>query len=158
MVIADMPKKRMEQLYNNIESWISKRLTSEKETTTYKNKNHLSILFSEKSKKNISPLVIGYNHYNIGEEESVHAEMDILNKALKAPNIGRNKYSLVVIRTNTYNSRPCYHCIKRISETYKIRIKYVYYTLDKGFVRESTRNLIDSSDTAIITRYYRENG
>jgi hypothetical protein len=158
-----IPKKRIEQLYQNIEAWKTQRIAFElphvlTNPGDCKNSHsHMSILFSEKSKKNISPLIIGYNYCKAGKDGSIHAEMDILDKARRAPNIGRSKYSLFVMRTNIMNSRPCKHCIEQISIAYSIRIKYVYYTMDKSFIRESISNLIDTCKNAIthISKYYR---
>jgi hypothetical protein len=159
-----IPKKRIDQLHQNIDAWKTQRISFElphvlTNPGDCKNSHsHMSILFSEKSKKNISPLIIGYNYYcKAGKDGSIHAEMDILDKARRAPHIGRTKYSLIVMRTNIMNSRPCKHCIEHIANTYSIRIKYVYYTMDKSFIRESISNLIDTCKNAIthISKYYR---
>jgi hypothetical protein len=159
-----IPKKRIDQLHQNIDSWKDQRIAFELPHTLtnpsdFKNNHsHMSILFSEKSKKNISPLIIGYNYCKVGKDGSIHAEIDILDKARRAPHIGRTKYSLIVMRTNIMNSRPCKHCIEHLANTYSIRIKYVYYTMDKSFIRESTKDLINicvSSITPHVSKYNR---
>lgn len=159
-----IPKKRVDQLHQNLDAWKTQRTAYELQNILINPNNvrnnhlHLSILFSEKSKKNISPAIIGYNYCKAGKDGSIHAEIDTLDKARRAPHVGRSKYSLMVMRTNVMNSRPCKHCIDQLATTYSIRIKYIYYTMDKGFIRESTKDLTNNCDNSIpphVSKYNR---
>lgn len=154
---SSIPKKRIEQLLSNISEWIEMRndIDGILRNTIYSySNNHLSFCFSEKSKKNITPFVLGYNHCKIGKYGSIHAEIHALNKMFKSPTTGRTRYSLVVMRTNIQNSRPCFHCIQKLITLTGIRIRYVYYSMDKTFIRETLNELMDL-DKVHISKYHR---
>ena len=67
----------------------------------------------------------------------------------------REKYNLLIIRI-THNgnltiAKPCYHCIKQLMRTTKIKIKNVYYSDHPGIIRKiSFEQLIDD----VLTKKY----
>ena len=155
--MSSIPKKRIEQLLSNIPEWVKYRdeIDIQIRDSIYKySNNHLSFCFSEKSKKNIKPFSIGYNHCKIGNDGSTHAEVHTLERMFKSPTTGRTRYSLVVLRTNIQNSRPCFHCIRKILSLTDIRIRYVYYSMDKTFIRETLNELMDL-EKAHISKFNR---
>jgi cytidine deaminase len=151
-----IPRKRINQLYNNIDSWVAQRRALEF-NTSYKGEHfHLALLFQEKCKKSIDPLIYGYNYCVSGKDGSIHAEADILNKALRDRYIDHKaKYSVIIMRTTMMNSRPCKNCIERLASENQIRIKYVYYSIDKTFMRVSIKELFDNYECAHVSKYNR---
>lgn len=79
-----------------------------------------------------SILAYGRNFHIVGEDKTMHSEVDCI---LQHNKIGRKKIDLYVARTTWNNSRPCINCIKSILktvETTNLKVGYVYYTLDEG--------------------------
>lgn len=90
---------------------------------------------------------------------STHAEIDALNR-LKSKNINikRYKFDLLVIRISKTGklgeSRPCYHCLKKLEES-GIKIKNVYYSTNLFGIQKEKFNLMKDSDKTTYSRGYR---
>jgi hypothetical protein len=98
---------------------------------------------------------------------STHAEMDGLRRIRvhHSRNPKRNKdcYDIIVIRLSKSGklgiSRPCYHCLKSLSES-NINIKYVYYSTGNGdeIVRESLNEMLNNEVSHISAGWRRKMG
>jgi hypothetical protein len=83
---------------------------------------------------------VGHNQYNIGKfngifYESVHAEIDAMNKLKYNKSKKLKKINLFVFRVNNngniMNAKCCENCVNGISEIARIKrynIKTIYYT------------------------------
>lgn len=86
--------------------------------------------------------------------------MNIINKIKKNKKIKKNiQYNILIIQI--YNnkkigeSRPCYHCIKKMEKSY-IKIKNVYYsTKDNKFMKEKLKDMLDKK--IHLSKGYRNN-
>ena len=109
------------------------------------------------NKKNTSMIGgIGYNHYpsnSHGFKGTIHAEIDAFQR--NYTKIGRKKVSILVVRTNGGNSRPCSNCIRNMVDNSQMRVKRVYYTIDNGnIVSENLKQLSANCDQH-LSMYYR---
>jgi cytidine deaminase len=121
---------------------------------------HCAIIFTKK-RGIVCPLSYGENQ--IRGRDSIHAEMDAINKLPKKD--GRlQKISLLVLRVTKAGkltmSKPCMHCIEKmnsvISKNYKI--SSVFYTNKEGiFEKCSLRHLNDEPEKH-ISKWNREKG
>ncbi len=80
-------------------------------------------------------------------DPSTHAEIDALNKVITWKNRPK-KMDLFVIRVSATGilgeSRPCFHCLKKIMLS-GVNIIYVYYSKSDGtIVREKMRDMFNS--------------
>jgi hypothetical protein len=67
------------------------------------------------------------------------------------------EYNLIVIGVSKHgefiNSRPCYHCLKRLGAS-GLNIKYVYYSVQNGSIlREKFIYMIDSPLTYVSSGF-----
>ena len=112
--------------------------------TTSEKHRHGSCVFRGSSKKAI-PIAFGYNSYKLGSNGTIHSEVDALIKfsnKQKSGKYSRNgKISILVVRTNGGNSRPCFHCIEAMSSGLLGDVKNVYYTTEEGIKKETMSSL-----------------
>lgn len=99
-----------------------------------------------------------------GLPTTIHAEMCVLNKIIKAkslcPSKRINKYDVLVIRVAKNNklgsSRPCYHCIMSMMKNSFVKIRNVYYSTNDGtIVREKLSEMLKSKLTCVSTGWRR---
>ena len=123
--------------------------------------HHICAFISLKGDK----IFMGENSTRImpGFPISTHAEMDVLRKVVQSKSIVPgitpkriDKYDVLVIRISKTNklgtSRPCYHCINSMMNTFYIKIRNVYYsTTDGKIVRERLDDMLESTLTCIST-------
>ena len=113
-----------------------------------KHKHACAIFNGPPSKANI--LTIGYNRYDINGITTVHAEIDALDKYYRCKRYSmRNKISILIVRTNGGNSRPCMHCINTMISGNMGKIKNVYYTNGDTITKETFSSLKANSDQHI---------
>ncbi len=83
---------------------------------------------------------------------SLHAEIDAFKK-LPGYYLSKDLDLIVVRFTQTgklCSSRPCYHCLKTLSNL-GIRIKYVYYSNEDKILKEKFNEMINSELTTITS-------
>ncbi len=111
---------------------------------------HTCVIFDT----NGTPLVYGYNDFNVRSPTTEHAEAMAMRKLLssiKAKNPRAHlTVNLLVVRTNGGNSKPCENCIRRMrSYSQYFTIKKIYYSnsesdSDELYIEKTNlNNLID---------------
>ncbi len=109
-------------------------------------------------------IATGYNHYNTGKwNGSVHAEMHAIENAISTY-CRKNEItvarliksplavSMLVVRDNGYNSRPCSHCIQGITTNPYLNVQKVYYSMQgttTGLVMETKGDLLANHDAHV---------
>lgn len=91
-----------------------------------------------------------------------HAEIDCV-KQIKYNYIKTKKiktYNLLLLRITHSNKlctvRPCYHCVKQLSNTKFIKIKNIYYTDDDGnFIVDKFQNIINNNNKKNMSMGYK---
>ena len=140
---------------SNLTQYLIEKRTS-CSNNTYKNRKGLvekhkhacAIFNGPPSKANI--LTIGYNKYDINGITTIHAEINALDKYYRCKRYSmRNKISILIIRTNGGNSRPCMHCINTMMKGHMGKIKNVYYTNGDTITKETFSSLKANSDEHI---------
>ena len=130
-----------------LESLASSLIEQRKNVSGKKNSEkhrHGSCIFRGSSKKAI-PIAFGYNSYKLDGNGTTHSEVDALIKFSNKKKTGKysrnGKISILVVRTNGGNSRPCFHCIEAMSSGLLGDVKNVYYTTENGIKKETMSSL-----------------
>ena len=130
-----------------LESLASSLIEQRKNVSGKKNSEkhrHGSCIFRGSSKKAI-PIAFGYNSYKLDGNGTTHSEVDALIKFSNKKKTGKysrnGKISIMVVRTNGGNSRPCFHCIEAMSSGLLGDVKNVYYTTENGIKKETMSSL-----------------
>ena len=130
-----------------LESLASSLIEQRKNVSEKKNSEkhrHGSCIFRGSSKKAI-PIAFGYNSYKLDGNGTTHSEVDALIKFSNKQKTGKysrnGKISILVVRTNGGNSRPCFHCIEAMSSGLLGDVKNVYYTTENGIKKETMSSL-----------------
>ncbi len=104
--------------------------------------------------KNVDYGISQYRGINSNVNNTLHAEIAVLNKCRF-----RGKVSLVVLRLNSSgnldSSKPCYHCLKSISQHRNIRVKNVYYSNSDGTITKTSLSKLLFEEDYHITSYHR---
>lgn len=109
-----------------------------------KHKHGCGIFTGTPSRSNLTQF--GFNKFNTNSASTIHAEMDALIKYRNSPAYSpHTKLSLVVVRTNGGNSRPCMHCIDTMTSGILGSIKNVYYTDGDNITKESISSLKENA-------------
>ncbi len=122
---------------------------------------HTCVIFDT----NGTPLVRGYNDFNIRTPTTEHAEAMAMRKLLsyiRAKNLRSHLIvNLLVVRTNGGNSKPCENCIHRMyNYSQYFTIKKIYYSntepeSNKLFIEKTNLNNLFNDPNKHESSFYR---
>ena len=96
------------------------------------------------------------NYWN-GCKYGEHAEMSAIKKNIYKRKNNVHIMNLIVIRINNNcelkKSKPCTRCIKHLLKNKYIKIKYVFYSINGGFVKVKFNTLINDNDLYVSSRF-----
>ncbi len=101
-------------------------------------------------------LYYGYNQICV-DGTSIHAEIDAMNKFIKNNNVKRKtRVNILVLRTMSdgrlKNSKPCRHCVLKMSNNKYLNIKNVYYSTENGeIICIKLKDLVGDIDSCVIS-------